>query len=57
MINNWRDWLAAIAFIVAFGSAGSDDYDYRCDQARKANKNETNPTSNQLDLFTLRTGQ
>lgn len=39
MINNcWRDWLAAIAFIAAFGSAGSDDYDYRCDQARKANK-------------------
>ena len=42
MINNyWRDWLAAIAFIAAFGSAGTDDYNYRCDQARKANKNET----------------
>jgi hypothetical protein len=42
MINNyWRDWLAAIAFIAAFGWAGTDDYNYRCDQARKANKNET----------------
>lgn len=41
MNNYWRDWLAAIAFIAAFGSAGSDDYDYRCDQARKANKHET----------------
>jgi hypothetical protein len=42
MINNyWRDWLAAIAFFAAFGSAGSDDYDYRCDQAKKMNKHET----------------
>ncbi len=41
MNSNWRDWLAAIAFFAAFGSAGSDDYDYRCDQARKANKHET----------------
>lgn len=41
MMSNWRDWLAAIAFFAAFGWAGSDDYDYRCDQARKANKNET----------------
>ena len=41
MINNWREWLAAIAFIAAFGWAGSDDYNYRCDQAKKMNKNET----------------
>ena len=41
MINNWRDWLAAIAFIAAFGWAGTDDYNYRCDQARKMNKHET----------------
>lgn len=41
MMSNWRDWLAAIAFFAAFGSAGTDDYNYRCDQARKANKNET----------------
>ena len=40
-MSNWRDWLAAIAFFAAFGSAGTDDYNYRCDQARKANKNET----------------
>ena len=42
MINNyWRDWLAAIAFIAAIGWAGTDDYNYRCDQARKMNKHET----------------
>ena len=41
MINNWREWLAAIAFIAAFGWAGTDDYNYRCDQARKMNKHET----------------
>ena len=29
------------AFIAAFGFAGTDDYNYRCDQARKANKHET----------------
>jgi len=41
MMSNWRVWLAAIAFFAAFGLAGTDDYNYRCDQARKANKNET----------------
>ena len=41
MINNWREWLAAIAFIAAFGWAGNGDYEYRCDQAKKMNKNET----------------
>lgn len=38
---DWRDWLMVIAFFAAFGWVGTGDYDYRCDQARKANKHET----------------
>ena len=41
MTNNWRDWLAAILFFAAFGAVGSNDYDYRCDQAKKMNVHET----------------
>jgi hypothetical protein len=41
MINNWRDWLAAILFFAALGWAGAGDYEYRCEQAKKMNKHET----------------
>ena len=27
--------------IVGYGVAGTDDYNYRCDQAKKMNKHET----------------
>ena len=31
-----------LLLIVGYGVAGTDDYNYRCDQARKMNKHETN---------------
>ena len=30
-----------LLLIVGYGVAGTDDYNYRCDQARKMNKRET----------------
>ena len=38
---SWQDWVLALVLTAGFGWAGSNDFDYRCDQARKANKNET----------------
>jgi hypothetical protein len=35
MINNWRDWLAAILFFAALGWAGTGDYEYRKHQEKK----------------------
>ena len=29
-----------LLLIVGYGVAGTDDYNYRCDQARKANKHD-----------------
>lgn len=40
-MKTWQDWLLAIAFIAAFGWAGSNDFDYRCKQAHDANPSET----------------
>ena len=41
MTENQKALIIFVLFMGAFGWAGSDDYNYRCDQARKANKNET----------------
>ncbi len=41
MSANLKFGLFLIALLCAMGVAGTDDYNYRCDQARKANKNET----------------
>lgn len=41
MNDNTLSLLLFIFFMAAFGFAGADDYNYRCDQARKANKHET----------------
>ena len=41
MSANTKSICLFIAFVAAFGWAGTDDYNYRCDKARKANKNET----------------
>lgn len=38
---NWQDWLILAVLLYGFGWAGSNDYDYRCKQARDANKQET----------------
>jgi hypothetical protein len=41
MTENTQALIIFVLFMAAFGWAGTDDYNYRCDQARKANKNET----------------
>lgn len=41
MSANTKSICLFVAFMVAFGWAGTDDYNYRCDQAKKANKHET----------------
>jgi len=41
MTENQKALIIFICFMAAFGWAGTDDYNYRCDQAKKMNKNET----------------
>lgn len=41
MNDNTLSLLLFIFFMAAFGFVGTDDYNYRCNQARKANKHET----------------
>ena len=38
---SWQDWVLALVLTAGFGWAGSNDFDYRCDQAKKANPAET----------------
>jgi hypothetical protein len=41
MTDNQKSLFLFVMFMAAFGWAGTGDYEYRCDQAKKMNKHET----------------